>query len=477
MEFLDPAAKKARTIRLFTGYALLAVVVALATTILVYRAQGFGYDRNKGVTRNGLLFIDAKPESAAITLDGKQLSDKTNARITVAEGEHSVSLNIDKYREWTKKFTVDGGAVKYLLYPRLFPRDMPLSVTRTLPQNPAWAKQSPDRHWLVYQQKADAPVLTMLDILKPTEEPKVAVLPSSVLLTQAGKYGVITPLEWADDNKHLLLLQTLPDGAKNYIQLSRENPDESISVTKVLKLSTVQTVVLRDKKYDKFYIHTASTGEIRNGNTKSATVSEPFVTGVVAFKPHADDYILYATYTGAKANEAKIVVLVDQKNAYNLRPISRDPSNTYLLDQAKFDGDNPLSRIKANTTQIAVPQVSLRMSSPQFISFSDNTRFIAIQSGQQFVVYDAEDARIYRYMMQLAIGKEQQAQWMDGHRLTAFSDGKVFAYDFDGTNVQNLVSGESSLGTFFDRDYKFMYTFLPQTDGKTAFQSGQLILN
>jgi hypothetical protein len=291
-----------------------------------------------------------------------------------------------------------------------------------------------------------------------------------------------------------LLLQTLPDGAKNYIQLRRENPDESISVTKVLKLSAAQTVVLRDKKYDKFYIHTASTGEIRNGNTKSATVSEPFVTGVVAFKPHADDYILYATYTGAKANEANIVVLVDQKNAYNLRPISRDPSNTYLLDQAKFDGDwlyvvgspsnelvrlyrNPLSRIKANTTQIAAPQVSLRMSSPQFISFSDNTRFIAIQSGQQFVVYDAEDARIYRYTMQLAIGKEQQAKWMDGHRLTAFSDGKVFAYDFDGTNVQNLVSGESSLGTFFDRDYKFMYTFLLQADGKTAFQSGQLILN
>lgn len=176
-----------------------------------------------------------------------------------------------------------------------------------------------------------------------------------------------------------------------------------------------------------------------------------------------------------------------------MRPISRDPNNVYLLDQAKFDGDwfyvigspanelvrlyrNPLARIKANTPQVAAPQVSLRIQDPQFVSFSDNTRFIAIQSGQQFAVYDAEDARIYRYTMQLNIPKTQQAKWMDGHRLTANSDGRIFVYDFDGTNVQDLAAGEASLGAYFDRDYKFMYSFVQQADGKSGFQNAQLIL-
>lgn len=494
MEFLDPAAKKARTIRLFIGYALLAIVVALLTTILVYQAQGFGYDRTKGVTQNGLLFVDAKPQSAYITIDNKTLGDKTDARVTLDEGSHSIKLSIDKYRDWTKQFAIDGGEVKYLLYPRLFPTNIPLSITRVLPTSPAWSKQSPDRHWLVYQQAANAPVITVADLLKPTNEPVVAALPTTAITAENGLYGTLKPLEWSDDNKHLLLLQTLPSGVKNYIQFDRENTDQSINVTKALSLTQDQELVLHDKKYDKFYAFSASKGELRTATLKGNVVSQPFITGVVAFKPHGNDFVFYVTYVGAKEGEANLIVMTDQKNKFNLRPISRDPNNVYLLDQAKFDGTwiyvagspsnefvrvyrNPLTRVKANTISQAPPQVSMRIQNPQFLSFSDNVRFISVQSGKQFVIYDAEDTRTFRYEMQLNIGKEQQALWMDGHRLTVNSDGRVFVFDFDGTNAQDLVASKPEFSPNFDRDYKFLYTFMPQADGKVGFQSAQLILN
>ena len=59
MEFLSPKEKRARTIKLFTGYALIAVLIGLATLVLVYLAQGYGYDPQKGVSRSGLVFFAA----------------------------------------------------------------------------------------------------------------------------------------------------------------------------------------------------------------------------------------------------------------------------------------------------------------------------------------------------------------------------------------------------------------------------------
>ena len=58
--------------------------------------------------------------------------------------------------------------------------------------------------------------------------------------------------------------------------------------------------------------------------------------------------------------------------------------------------------------------------------------------------------------MQLNIAKEQQAVWMDGHRLVANSDGRIFVFDFDGANAQNLVSSIPALNAYFDRDYEFV---------------------
>lgn len=493
MEFLDPAAKKARTIRLFIGYALLAIVVALATTILVYQAQGFGYDPEKGVTRNGLLFINAKPASATIAMDGTSLNNKTDTRLTLPEGTHTVKLSIDKYRDWSKQFTIDGGEVKYLQYPLLFPKDIPLGITRVLPVSPVLASQSPDRHWLVYQETANSGVITITDLQKPTDAPQVLTLSTTILPTENGARGTLKAIEWSDDNKHLLMSQTLPSGAVNYIQLDRENADQSTNLSFALKLTPDQAVSLRDKKFDKFYLFSASKGEIRTATTKNNDVSDPVLTGVVAFKPHGDNLIYYVTYDGAKPTEANLVVLSDLKNKTNLKPITRDQSNKYLLDVAKFNGTwiyvagapsnnfvllyrNPLSRASANTVAQAPPQVSMRISNPQFVSFSDNTRFLAVQSGKQFVVYDAEDTRIFRYEIQLAVGPEQQAQWMDGHRLTVNSDSRVYVFDFDGTNAQNLVTSKPGYEPYFDRDYKFMYTFVPQADGKVGFQNAQLIL-
>lgn len=492
MEFLDPAAKKAHTIRLLVGYALLAVLVLLATMILVYQAQGYGYSSKKGVTQGGLLFIDSKPVSADVLLDGQKYEDKTSTRINLNEGDHSVTLKADKYREWNKKFSIAGGSVTYLQYPRLFPINISVGINKVLPQNPTWTSQSPDRRWLVYQQNTDPTVFTVADLLDPAKEQASLKIPAGILVVKNGSLGTISPVEWSDDNQHFLLQQKYADGSVSYAVIDREDATKSVNVSVKLKLTADQTLTLHDKKYDKYYVFSQAKGELYTAELKTGVISAPFVAGVVAFKSHGADIVTYITYVGAQPTEAKVVLLNGQKDSYNLKAIQRDPNNVYLIDQAKFDNIwyyvvgspsnnvvrfylNPTKRVKPNTTAVAPPQVSLVIANPQFISFSDNARFMAIQSANKFVVYDAEDQRIFRYTINLNIPITQQAKWMDGHRLTANSDGRVYVYDFDGTNVQNLVASKPEFSAYFDRDYKYLYTLVPQVDGKVGFQNAKMI--
>jgi hypothetical protein len=492
MEFLSPKEKKARTIRLFTGYALIAVLIGLATLVLVYLAQGYGYDPQKGVSQSGLVFFSAKPGTADIYIDGQQ-KDKTDARLTLSEGVHQVSLKKDKYRDWSKTINVDGGSVLYLLYPRLFPVNIPLGITQAFAIPPAWASQSLDRRWLLLQSKADTPTIMTLDLLKPTADPKSVTLPAAQLITDGTGFGTFSPVEWSDDNRHLLLKQTLANGKSAYIMYDREDVAQTFNVTKKLSLPDGYTLTLRNKNYDRYYAFNQSTGELRSADVKNGLQTVATVTGVVSFKSFADDLILYTTYNGATADQANVFVLNGATDTYRLQTLPRDANGHYLLDMAKYENSwyyitasssdkkallykDPLSKAKPGNTTAISPRLALLINNPQFASFSDNTRFMGLQSGKQFVVYDAELTRVYRYQSTLTIAATQQAKWMDGHRFSVVADGKNSVFDFDGTNLQTLVNSRQEFPVYFDRDYQYVYSLVPQADGRTGLQNGQIIL-
>ena len=490
MEFLNPEDKRNRTIRLFIGYALIAVMIALASAILVYLAQGYGYDPNKGLSQQGLVFIDSKPAATEILVDGQ----KSNDRVTLGEGSHEVTLKKAKYRDWSKSFNLEGGTVMYFVYPRLFPVDIPIGVTKVFPTPPAWVSQSPDRHWLLMQQTAESPVLTVFDLLNPHDDPKLLTIPADQLAVIKGQYGKIAPVEWSDDNQHVLMIQTSADGKKNYLVLDKDNTDKTVNITSKLNLIDGSVVTLRDKKYDKYFVHDVTTGELRTADLKNGLVASPILAGVVSFKSYADNLLLYTTYTGAKANEAKVYALSNQTDKYLLQSLPRDPNSQYLLDMAQFDNNwyyvtasvsgnqvyvfrNPLKRTKPSNKEAVVPQMSLALQNPQYVSFSENTRFIGMQSGKKFVVYDGEQNKVFKYSSPLNIAPTQQAKWMDGHRYKVVTDNKVQVFEFDGTNQQTLIASSPDFMAYFDRDYTYVYTLINQADGKIGFENGKLIIN
>lgn len=486
MEFPDPESKRARTIKLFTGYGLVAIGIGLATLILVYVAQGYGYNPSNGVTQNGLVFVDAKPVQAAIRIDNEDRG-KTESRFVLPEGKHVVTLSRDKYRDWMKSVSLDGGGVQYLLYPRLFPTDIAMSVTQVYAAAPAWTSQSPDRRWIIMQLPGETSTMTLLDTEKKGDEPTVLTLPFAI-------NGALSPVEWSTDNRHLLLRQGFSDGSAQYIVLDRQDTGASVNLTQSMRLSSMIEVSLRDKKPDQFYVFDRAAGTVQVASIGGGLTPAAIATSVVQFKAYAADTLLYVTYQPTDDPSMASVRLLNGTNVFALQSVKRDTNHRYLLDVAKFDGDwyvvaastssdqvkifrNPMSRAKPSNTVPIVPQMSLRLRSPHFVSFSDNARFIAMQSGKNFVVYDGEMNRIYRYTSALEIPETYKATWMDGHRLIVVSGQQAYVFEFDGANQQQIAASLPQTGMYFDRDYETALTFASQADGKISLQRHSLVVD
>lgn len=494
MEFPDPEDQRARTRRLFTGYALIAIFVAITSLFLVYLAQGYGYDPNKGVHRSSLVFFASSPVSSYVYVD-EQKKDKTDIKLTIAEGTHQIALKQDKYRDWNKKITIGGGTVYYYVYPKLFPTDITLGVNETYAKAPLWQSQSPDRRWLVMQNQSDSNVLTLLDLLKTTNEPVNLTIPDDQLIKNASGRGSFTPIEWSDDNVHLLIKQTLSDGKTAYIIFNREDPDQTQNVTAKMSLASGVSLTMRDKKYDKYFAYTDANGSLTTADLKSGVQAVPIATNVVSFKPYADNIVLYVTYNGAKETEALVKVLSNKTDTYNLQTLKRDPNNQYVLSVSNYSNKyyfvtgshventillyrDPISGVKASDTFVAKPRLELNLNKPDFALASDNSRFISMQSGKNFVVYDAELNRVYRHQSSLNIADSgQQAIWMDGYRMSVVTDGKAQVFEFDGANLQTLTSSRAENIAYFDKDYKYIYTFINQADGRVGLQNGGLVVD
>lgn len=489
MDFLDPSKKRAHTIRLFIGYALVAVAVAMGALILLFQSFGYGVDRKTGqVIQNGLVFLSAHPESAAIYINGQQNSARTDTKLSLPAGRYNIELKRDGYRSWKHELNLDGGSVEQLVYPVLFPEKLVTADTQLYASNPAFATASPDRHWLLVLQPGSLTKFDNFDMNNDGQAPTAVTIPEGVLTAASGDQS-ISLAEWSTDNRHVLLKHNYSNTVE-YIMLDRDTPALSFNVNKLIGSNPTQ-ISLRDKNDEELYLYDANTQTLQTYDVK-AKKQAPLLSKVLNYKTHGADMVLYAsTDSGGKTGQVG-VRMYDGKNNYL---VNTYPTGTsFLLDLAQFSGDwymvvglqqegrvtiykNPQDTLKQPNHGVPIALL-LRIDSPQFVSFSDNARFIAAQSGSKFAIYDAETDRRVFYELKNNVPASQQAHWMDGHRLLLVLDGKTEVFDFDGTNQQTLAASLPGFLPYFDRDYTGLYNVAPsvQVAGRAALTRTDLIV-
>src|ERR1043166_9116325 len=130
MDFLDPEKQKQHSRRLAIGYLLIAIMLVLATTILLYNARGYWLDKEGHVIQNGFVFVASHPSGATIYVDGKKYKNGTDTRLNLPSGQYTIRLQRDGYRMWQQIVTVGGGGVERFDYPFLFPTNLKTTVVK-----------------------------------------------------------------------------------------------------------------------------------------------------------------------------------------------------------------------------------------------------------------------------------------------------------------------------------------------------------
>jgi hypothetical protein len=485
MDFLDPKKRRAYHVRLFVGYFLVAIVIALATYLIVAGANGYSLNTKTGqIVQNGLLFADSKPGGAEIYINGQDQNKTTSARLILPSGNYSLDLKKDGYRSWSRSFTLSEQSIARYVYPFLFPVKPRVANLKSYTTQPAFITQSPDRKWLLVENDTASSSTLVFDQYDTSTlddaSPAVTTvtLPSELLTDYAAGSGFIET-EWSTDNVHLLLRHTYPGGSE-FIILDRTHPEQSVNLNRLFNVSP-SLVSLKDKKIDQLYI-LGGDGNLQLGDTAAKSLEPAFLKNVLAFKPYGKDLVAYVTAGGEPAGKVAAKVWNNGK-VYKLNEFNA--GSHYLIDFAQFQGhfyyadgsdssDNiniykdPLDQLKDPATAKALPVIALHDPGATFLKFSENTRFIGVENGQNFAVYDLETQSIYQYT--LADALSAGISWMDGHRFIGQSGGSAFVMDYDGINRQAVTPSLLGQGGFFSGNYNHLITVATGSDGAFSLQ-------
>lgn len=474
MDFLDPKAKRRHKIRLIIGYALMGTLIITTSAILVFSAYGFDVDRKTGeVIQNGMVFVDSAPDGAQVVFNDKLQKDKTNNRFSLPSSSYNLKIQKEGYRDWHRSFQLSGGEVKRFTYPLLIPNTLEPREIQTYDASPAFVSESPDRRWVIASQGNSLTSFTEYDLnnlVSPNDNPRTRTftVPAGIFSpsTEPAKIDLV---EWSTDNKHFLVKHTFGANAE-FVMVSRDQPQTSFNVNKLLGQNPTK-VTLRDKKFDQWYIFTQEGGVLQTADAKK--VIEPVAKGVTSYKTHDSDTVLYATQSTAPETKTQRVTLKQGNNSYTIKDVA---IGNIMLDIAQYDSKwrvvigaeaeqktyvftDPVPALQKDAKASLVPSTVLRSNGPlNWVSFSQNTRFIVAQSGQHFEVYDAEYEEDYRYDIDSPFDPGSKVEWIDGHRMTARTQGKAIIFDFDGSNKQELITLSPATPLMFDRDYTVMYS-------------------
>ncbi|HUD07497.1 MAG TPA: PEGA domain-containing protein [Candidatus Saccharimonadales bacterium] len=474
MDFINPKKRQYHKLQLIIGYVLISIMILLMALILLYQARGYGFGKNGQIIQNGLIFVSSTPAPANITLSGVLNGATTNAKLELPAGQYKLELTKAGYHPWVRIVDVDGGSVEYFEYPFLFPTTVKTTVVQQFSAQPTLFTQTPDQHWLLVQDSTNQNNFFDYDLSNPSKVVSSATslsLPDGLItIPVSGGAQSWQVIGWSKDDQHVLL-EHFYQGGQEYILFDRLTPADSINLTKSLNLNSTAQLSLIDGKYNQYYIYDPATTTI-DSETLSSLQPALVESHVLAYSSNGSNTIIYITSQNSPADDVNVDVLQSgtnyvirqlPANSTYLLDIDQYASNWYIAAAATTDNEvyvykNPMSDIVSNPNEPLVPAYILKVTAPNYLSFSDNFQFVMAENGSAIAVYDAQNQKSYTYQLSVSIPATQHAYWMNSDLLYATANNIVSVFDYDGTNQHTLQPTLSGGLVMFDPTYKWAYT-------------------
>lgn len=482
MDYLDPNKKRAHKIRIMVGYGLFAVAISMATLILVYMANGYYVDRSTGeVIQNGLVFVDSKPGGSDVYLNGEKQNGKTDLRLVIPAGTHSVDIKREGYRDWRRTFQLDGGSLRRLTYARLFPNQLETANELSLRADVVDGSQSINNRWVVLSHAQDPLTLSVIDTEQPVAVLQALTIPKTIVANPDA--GTLEFVEWIDNDTGFLAKYTV-SGVVSFLLVNRENPDQSQNLNTLFGDSSLE-IRLRDRKADQFFVYNPTTKFLHTATTSAGLSTDPLIKDVIAYKAFASDWVVYITPSDKKGYVDAHFLRGDKD--IMLKQLQEDSG--YLLQIAKLGNapvmaisspienravvyNDPQAYLNANhDAHIPVATTVLRVNNPLGLSISADSSVVLAYGLDNFASHEFEADRSYNFKVDLPIDVVQKPRWMDGQHISLSSNGVQHVIDFDGSNLNELTVSAPSAGSFYSDNFNFMYSVkqsVPATDVNPA---------
>lgn len=482
MDYLDPTKKKRKKNQLLIMYALLGIAIGIATLVIVYNVNGYSIDRETGeVVQNGLLYLDARPGSAEVYLNGQKQRGKTDARLVVAEGSYEVEMRRDGYLPWVRKLVLEGGSLRRLTYARLIPKELESEAIRAVDIEPSLITQSIDKRWLVALNSSNPTLFYVYDIERLQDSPANIQMPTDTLASAKG--GVWKVIDWADDEKTFLASYTVAGSEPEFLLINREDGSKAVNVTKTFATLHISEALLRARKNNALYLYDQKLKIVYQADM-GAKSSQPVLTDIIDYVPYGENTFTYVTTKDAKDGMVR-AVLQENDKTYPLRDLK--PADKYLLETSRLGNalivavgsvtenriivyNDPINALKQNeTSELPVPTTVLRVNAPEELRISADSSAVFVRSGSQIATHEFEADRSYNFETTLKLKAASELQWVDGQHLLGINEaGKLILLDFDGSNQFELVDASPSTRDFFSRTMNELYTLKPSADGKPS---------
>lgn len=473
MHRVDPKRKKKAALRVI-AYAITLTLSVLTTVILLYIALGYQLDRESGhVVRSGLLLVDTKPEAAAIYINNQEKDSSAPGRFVLSAGKYDLTLRRDSFREVKKNVLVPASGVREVNYIRMIP-DTPSTTTISEAETPTMISQSQDKKYVITHTANQPSILrTELNNEEPTQT--VLSLPSAIR-RENGQVGTLSLVEWALDNKHVLLRQTLPSGTVHILSLDITKPEETVNISTLYGVKAPDDVHYIGSNVEKIY-------GLKNGILSSYNLtkdeSEVIMQDIRSYQPYSDDTILFDRVNGQNSevgiwrDKALTVVLTD--------PSTKAPA---FLKYARFDDQDYFVVARPDSSETLIyrnpikkpilakqlPLAKIAFNGTSALTFSPSAQFILMQNGSTFIAYDLDDLKAYTVTLPFGV-ENGTISWMDTHYVQVRADsGDVYVSDFDGQNIQKLVPVLQSTKLYFSGSYEYSYSFSNPANNRSQLQ-------
>lgn len=473
--------KRKRQAILFFTYGFMTLAVVSISILCILFIMGFRFDiTDRTIEQGGLLQFRSTPAGARVILNDRQLSAVTPTKRDVAVGNHSVTMQRQGYKSWSRDVTIKAGELRWLNYARLIPEELVTRPVLELGEGLRDAKATPDRRYLAVIEAAAQPTVRIVDLSndESLESRTISMTPELLTVTE-GQPSELSVVEWDFGSRFLLFVHRSGETTE-YIRLDRTAADGALrNITKEFNLP------FRDMHFSGTsgnVLYAVTNNDLRRVDTSAGSVTQPLVAGVQEYRLYRENDIAFVALrgdskvAGVYLDDKETIVRTEAADVALSVDVSRYYSNYYLAVKTDDAVDIIKDPVEVRESATA-PHATIPRSSHVFawLDFNSSGRFVISGDDTAYSVYDIETDELHTVTQPLQRAHGSAPIWLDDYYLSAVRGDTISLLDYDGKNVSDVTKIIPTLPVFLSPDGTFLYSFAAN-EATRALQSTRLIL-